>query len=126
MMHICRSHGRGMHMARTTATVENIARLAAAVATVAAAAIPFPPQPASLLPSIDGTFFPEYRTVFVKGECTLNDRPEGALGPSPYGPTAINTNKTCFSCFRIPTLLAGQTPGVIHGTFLWTLPVHLN
>jgi hypothetical protein len=26
----------------------------------------------------------------------------------------INMNKTCFSCFRIPTLLAGQTPGVIH------------
>jgi sialidase-1 len=33
----------------------------------------------------------------------------------PFGTTTlIDTNKTCFSCFRIPTVLAGQTPGVIH------------
>ena len=30
------------------------------------------------------------------------------------GTTLIDTNKTCFSCFRIPTLLAGQSPGVVH------------
>jgi len=45
--------------------------------------------------------------VFYQGECTANDKPEGARG-------AINQNKTCFSCFRIPTVLAGQTPGVLH------------
>jgi hypothetical protein len=28
--------------------------------------------------------------------------------------TDTNTDKVCFSCFRIPTLLAGQTPGVVH------------
>ena len=76
--------------------------------------IPFPTGPAGSIPSIDGAAFPPYRTVFVRGECTLNDNPEGDARPSPFGPTAINTNKTCFSCFRIPTLLAGSTPGVIH------------
>ena len=30
------------------------------------------------------------------------------------GTTRIDPNKVCFSCFRIPTLLAGLTPGVIH------------
>ena len=30
------------------------------------------------------------------------------------GTTLIDTNKTCFSCFRIPTLLGGQSPGVVH------------
>jgi hypothetical protein len=30
------------------------------------------------------------------------------------GTTLIGTNKTCFSCFRIPSMLAGQTPGVVH------------
>ena len=30
------------------------------------------------------------------------------------GTTLIDTNKTCFSCFRIPTMLAGQTLGVVH------------
>ena len=85
---------------------------AAVAAAADAAGIPFPPEPARLLPSIDGTAFPPYRTVFVRGECTLNDFPKPE--PSPFGPTTINTNKTCFSCFRIPTLLAGQTPGVIH------------
>jgi hypothetical protein len=30
------------------------------------------------------------------------------------GTTLIDTNKTCFSCFRIPSMLAGQTPGVVH------------
>ena len=28
--------------------------------------------------------------------------------------TLIDTDKTCFSCFRIPTLLAGLAPGVVH------------
>ena len=74
--------------------------------------IPFPWSPPARIVSLDGTAFPPYRTVFVRGECTLNDFPKPE--PSPFGPTTINTNKTCFSCFRIPTLLAGQTPGVIH------------
>jgi hypothetical protein len=30
------------------------------------------------------------------------------------GTTLIDTDKVCFSCFRIPTLLAGLTPGVVH------------
>ena len=30
------------------------------------------------------------------------------------GTTLIDVDNTCFSCFRIPTLLAGQSPGVIH------------
>ena len=74
--------------------------------------IPFPWSPASTIQTLNGSAFPPYRTVFIRGECTANDfaKPE----PSPFGPTTINTNKTCFSCFRIPTLLAGQTPGVIH------------
>ena len=33
---------------------------------------------------------------------------------SPGGTTLIDTNKTCFSCFRIPVLLGGQSPGVVH------------
>ena len=37
-------------------------------------------------------------------------QPQQGIG----GTTLIDTNKTCFSCFRIPTFLAGQTPGVIH------------
>jgi len=68
-----------------------------------ASTVPFPPSPAQMLPSLDGTAFPPYRVVFFQGECTAND-----------GPKHINLNKTCFSCFRIPTLLAGLTPGVIH------------
>ena len=34
---------------------------------------------------------------------------------SPFGSTTlIDVDKTCFSCYRIPTFLAGQTPGVLH------------
>jgi sialidase-1 len=51
----------------------------------------------------------------VRGECTANDfaKPE-PINFGPPGSSTINTNKTCFSCFRIPTLHAGSTPGVIH------------
>jgi hypothetical protein len=89
-------------------------QLAAAVvaASSSVSAIPFPVGPADVIPSLNGSAFPPYRTVFERGECTLNDFAKPV--PSPFGPTGINTNKTCFSCFRIPTLLAGQTPGVIH------------
>eukprot|EP00662_Eupelagonemidae_sp_cell21_P031125 gene31125-35532_t len=79
----------------------------------AAGVIPFPIGPARVLPSIDGAAFPPYRVVFQQGECTANDGREQEL-PGGGGATTINTNKTCFSCFRIPTLLGGQTPGVIH------------
>jgi hypothetical protein len=78
----------------------------------AGAAIPFPVGPAPLIDSLDGTAFPGFRTVFVRGECTLNDFAKAT--PSPFGPSTINTNKPCFSCFRIPALHAGSTPGVIH------------
>eukprot|EP01043_Picozoa_sp_COSAG02_P025846 COSAG02_NODE_1466_length_12483_cov_37.157703_9_plen_384_part_00 len=70
-------------------------------------AIPWPAEPASHLPNLDGTGYPGYRVVFQHGECTADD--VGNAGDHP-----INMNKTCFSCFRIPTLLGGQTPGVIH------------
>eukprot|EP01051_Picozoa_sp_SAG22_P019160 SAG22_NODE_3446_length_1706_cov_1.802116_1_plen_305_part_00 len=95
-----------------------VASLAAVVAghagagAASASAIPFPVGPAAVIDSLDGTAFPPFRTVFVRGECTANDFPKAT--PSPFGPTSINTNKTCFSCFRIPTLHAGSTPGVIH------------
>jgi hypothetical protein len=81
----------------------------------AAEAIPFPTGPAKLIDSVDGTAFPPYRTVFVRGECTANDFPKPEpINFGPVGSSTINTNKTCFSCFRIPTLLAGSTPGVVH------------
>ena len=73
--------------------------------------IPFPIGPAARLPSVNGTAYPPYRVIFEHGECTVDD------------PTSsINQNKTCFSCFRIPTLLGGSTPGVIHA-FACRLPV---
>lgn len=65
-------------------------------------ATPFPWGPPSQLPTLNGSAFPPFRTVFFQGECTANDL-KGA----------INQNKTCFSCFRIPTVLAGQN-GVLH------------
>ena len=79
--------------------------------------IPFPPEPARVLPDLNGTAFAPYRLVFQPGECTGDD---GRLSPVPGGPspfggsTLIDINKNCFSCFRIPTFIAGQTPGVIH------------
>ena len=39
---------------------------------------------------------------------------DGSNSSSLGGTTLIDTDKTCFSCFRIPTLLAGLTPGVVH------------
>eukprot|EP01051_Picozoa_sp_SAG22_P014359 SAG22_NODE_1731_length_3703_cov_2.829634_2_plen_434_part_00 len=69
--------------------------------------IPFPLAPPSHLPNLDGTGYPGYRTVFEHGECTADD-------PGNAGDHPINMNKTCFSCFRIPTLLGGLTPGVVH------------
>ena len=90
------------------------AAAAAALLLAPAAAIPFPAGPAAVLPALDGSAFPPYRTVFVRGECTLNDFPKAEPNPETGGSSTINTNKTCFSCFRIPTLLAGSTPGVVH------------
>ena len=69
--------------------------------------IPFPPSPPEHLPNLDGTSYPGFRIVFEHGECTADD-------PGNAGDHPINTNKTCFSCFRIPTMLAGQSPGVVH------------
>jgi hypothetical protein len=68
---------------------------------------------APMLPALDGSAYPGYRQVFQSGECTRNDgRPHPV--PGGQGTTLIDTDKICFSCFRVPTLLAGQTPGVIH------------
>ena len=72
--------------------------LLAQVAYVTAEGVPFPWAPPSQLPTLNGSAFPPFRTVFFQGECTANDLKGG-----------INQNKTCFSCFRIPTVLAGQT-----------------
>ena len=69
-----------------------------------------PCSPAARLPNLDGTGYPPYREVFVHGECSADEDSPPAAG----GDGLINQNKTCFTCFRIPTLLGGQTPGVIH------------
>jgi hypothetical protein len=84
-------------------TASTISVLLLALLATGAISIPFPWSPPSLLPSLNGSAFPPFRTVFFQGECTAND-----------DRGAINQNKTCFSCFRIPTVLAGQTPGVLH------------
>ena len=56
-----------------------------------------------------------YNQVFEAGECNRADgRPHPIPGGGGGGYTTIDTDKICFSCFRIPTLLAGQTPGVVH------------
>ena len=75
------------------------------------AAEPAPVLP--VLPVLDGLAFPPYIKVFQNGECTRND---GRARPVPggAGTTLIDTDKICFSCFRVPTILAGQTPGMIH------------
>lgn len=76
-------------------------------------AVPFPPAPAKTLPALNGTTFPPYRVVFEPGECTADD---GRAEPVPGsgGSTLIALNKNCFSCFRVPTITAGLTPGVLH------------
>jgi hypothetical protein len=71
-------------------------------------AVPWPAEPADHLPNLDGSAYPGYRVVFQHGECSADDADADA------GDHHINMNKTCFSCFRIPTLLGGQTPGVVH------------
>ena len=69
---------------------------------------PLPVGPPPRLPSLDASGYPPYRPVFVRGECDANDIDYSQ-------PTArINTNKTCFTCFRIPTLV--RIPGT--GTIL--------
>ena len=104
------NHADAMASRTCTAVLMLAARL-----LPAAEAIPFPTGPAKLIDSVDGTAFPPYRTVFVRGECTANDFPKPEpINFGPVGSSTINTNKTCFSCFRIPTLLAGSTPGVVH------------
>eukprot|EP01047_Picozoa_sp_COSAG01_P057284 COSAG01_NODE_6603_length_3585_cov_3.013483_2_plen_823_part_00 len=73
--------------------------------------------PARTLPNLNGSAFPRYRQIFESGECDHADAlPTQRQYPLPHGggTTRINSNKICFSCFRIPTLLAGLTPGVIH------------
>jgi hypothetical protein len=73
--------------------------------------------PARTLPNLTGTAFPRYRQIFESGECNRADvLPNGRQYPLPNGggTTRIDPDKICFSCFRIPTLLAGQSPGVIH------------
>ena len=74
-------------------------------------------SPASTLPDLNGSAFPQYRPIFEAGECDHADAlPNGRQYPLPGGggTTQIDPDKICFSCFRIPTLLAGTTPGVVH------------
>jgi hypothetical protein len=74
-------------------------------------------SPASVLPNLNGTAYPRYSQVFESGECNRADAvPNGRQFPLPNGGggTDIDPDKICFSCFRIPTLLAGQTPSVVH------------
>ena len=72
-------------------------------------------SPASVLPNLNGTAFPRYSQVFESGECTRADAASAQFPlPNGGGATRIDPAKICFSCFRIPTLLAGQTPGVVH------------
>ena len=66
-------------------------------------AVPHPPWLPTHLQSIDATGIPGYNTVFQGGEC---DKPWA-------GPSAINANMTCFSCFRIPSLLRNPSTGSI-------------
>ena len=67
---------------------------------------PPPPPPPPISPS---------PPLHASGECNRADAHSGHQFPLPGGGgTDIDTDKICFSCFRIPTLLAGQTPGVIH------------
>ena len=71
------------------------------------------PEPAVMFPALDGTAFPPYRQVFQSGECTREDG-RGHPLPGGGGTTVIDPDKICFSCFRVPTLLGGQVPGVVH------------
>ena len=74
-------------------------------------------SPARTIPNLNGSAFKRYRTVFMAGECNHADAPQGRpVYPLPNGggTTQIDPDKICFSCFRIPTVLAGQSPGVIH------------
>eukprot|EP01052_Picozoa_sp_SAG31_P027666 SAG31_NODE_2605_length_5397_cov_8.070970_1_plen_156_part_00 len=77
-------------------------------------------SPARTLPNLNGSAFPaaRHRFIFEAGECNHADAlPTQRHYPLPNGgggTTQIDPDKICFSCFRIPTLLAGQSPGVIH------------
>ena len=89
----------------------------AALPTVGIVVSNWTTAPARTLPNLNGSAFPRYRQVFEPGECNHPDAlPNGRQYPLPNGggTTQIDPLKICFSCFRIPTLLAGLTPGVIH------------
>jgi hypothetical protein len=89
----------------------------AALPTVGTVVSNWTTAPARTLPNLNGSAFPRYRQVFEPGECNHPDAlPNGRQYPLPNGGggTQIDPDKVCFTCFRIPTLLAGQTPGVIH------------
>ena len=93
--------------------------LAAPVAPAVDAPLPFnwTTSPARTLPNLNGSAFPRYRQIFEAGECNHADAlPTGRQYPLPNGggTTRIDPNKVCFTCFRIPTVLAGLTPGVVH------------
>ena len=92
----------------TVVTCTTLPVFAAAVAN-----IPFPASPAPMLPELNGSAFPPYRVLFIRGECTENDFGGCAPGAKRCG---INTNKTCFSCFRIPTII--KTGALGKGTLL--------
>ena len=91
--------------------------LVTSAAPVAATLNNWSTSPAHTLPKLNGSSYPRYREIFQSGECTRADAlPNGRQFPLPNGggTTRIDPDKVCFSCFRIPTLLAGQTVGVVH------------
>ena len=93
------------------AAVSAAALLVTAAGSVAPGSGPppkhFPPGPPKYLPILDGTSYPGFRPVFQNGECDADD---------PGGPGAhpINTNKRCFSCFRIPAITVNPKTGTLH------------
>ena len=65
----------------------------------------FPPGPPQFLPTIAGTSFPGFRTIFQNGECDADDF---------MVQNTINTKKRCYSCFRIPSLAVNPETGTLH------------
>jgi hypothetical protein len=86
------------------------------LATCALAPRPPPhmaPSPPQVLPQLDGSSFPAFRTVFQNGECDMDDPPyDHHPGGPGSGPIALK--KRCYSCFRIPAIVRNFHTGTIH------------
>jgi len=63
-----------------------------------------PPGPPQHLPQVFGSEYPPFRVVFRNGECDADDD---------TAHRRINTNKVCYSCFRIPSLVRNPMTGTI-------------